>query len=58
MIPLACREFDDNHRGICRTLSEMTTVYGKCGALHFLEEPPHQVCGLIRNLHYVMRKVK
>ncbi len=38
MIPLACHEFDGNHRGFCHTLGEMTTVCGKCGALHFLEE--------------------
>jgi len=38
VIPLARREFDDNHRGLHHTLSEMTTVCGKCDALHFLEE--------------------
>jgi hypothetical protein len=38
VIPLARREFDGNHRGLCHTLGEMTTVCGKCGALHFLEE--------------------
>jgi len=38
VIPLACREFDDNHHGLRHTLGEMTTVCGKCGALHFLEE--------------------
>jgi len=38
MIPLACHEFDGSHRGLRHTLGEMTTVCGKCGALHFLEE--------------------
>jgi hypothetical protein len=38
VIPLARREFDDNHRGLRHTLGEMNTVCGKCGALHFLEE--------------------
>jgi len=38
VIPLACREFDDNHRGLRHTLGEMTTMCGKCDALHFLEE--------------------
>jgi hypothetical protein len=38
VIPLACCEFDGSHRGLCHTLGEMTTVCGKCGALHFLEE--------------------
>jgi len=38
VIPLACYEFDGSHRGLCHTLSEMTTVCGKCNALHFLEE--------------------
>ncbi len=38
MIPLARREFDGSHRGLCHTLGEMTTMCGKCGALHFLEE--------------------
>jgi hypothetical protein len=38
VIPLACREFDDSHHGLCHTLGEMTTMCGKCGALHFLEE--------------------
>ncbi len=38
VIPLARREFDGSHRGLCHTLGEMTTVCGKCGALHFLEE--------------------
>jgi len=38
VIPLARREFDDSHHGFCHTLGEMTTVCGKCGALHFLEE--------------------
>jgi len=38
MIPLAHHEFDGSHRGLCHTLGEMTTVCGKCDALHFLEE--------------------
>ncbi len=38
VIPLARREFDDNHHGLRHTLGEMTTMCGKCGALHFLEE--------------------
>jgi hypothetical protein len=38
MIPLARHEFDGSHRGLCHTLGEMTTMCGKCGALHFLEE--------------------
>jgi len=38
VIPLARREFDGSHRGLCHTFGEMTTVCGKCGALHFLEE--------------------
>jgi hypothetical protein len=35
---LARYEFDDSHRGLCHTLGEMTTMCGKYGALHFLEE--------------------
>jgi len=38
VIPLARREFDGNHHGFRHTLGEMTTMCGKCGALHFLEE--------------------
>jgi len=38
MIPLARHEFDGSHRGLRHTLGEMTTVCGKCSALHFLEE--------------------
>jgi hypothetical protein len=38
MILLARHEFDGSHRGFCHTLGEMTTVCGKCNALHFLEE--------------------
>jgi len=38
VIPLACREFDNSHRGLCHILGEMTTMCGKCGALQFLEE--------------------
>jgi len=38
MIPLARHEFDGSHRGLHHTLGEMTTVCGKCGTLHFLEE--------------------
>jgi len=38
MIPLARHEFDGSHRGFRHNLGEMTTVCGKCGALHFLEE--------------------
>jgi len=38
VIPLARREFDGNHHGLSHTLGEMTTMCGKCGALHFLEE--------------------
>jgi len=38
VIPLARREFNDSHRGLCHTLGEMTIVCGKCDALHFLEE--------------------
>ncbi len=37
-VPLARCEFDGNRRGLRHTLGEMTTVCGKCGALHFLEE--------------------
>jgi len=38
VIPLARREFDGNHHGLHHTLGEMTTMCGKCNALHFLEE--------------------
>jgi hypothetical protein len=38
VIPLARHEFDNNHHGLRHTLSEITTMCGKCGALHFLEE--------------------
>ncbi len=38
VIPLARREFDGSHHGLCHTLGEMTTVCGNCDALHFLEE--------------------
>jgi hypothetical protein len=38
MIPLTHHEFDGNHRGLRHTLGEMTTLCGKCGTLHFLEE--------------------
>jgi hypothetical protein len=38
VIPLAHREFDDSHHGLHHTLGEMTTMCGKCGALHILEE--------------------
>jgi len=38
VIPLARHEFDGSHCGLCHTLGEMTTVCGKCNALHFLEE--------------------
>ncbi len=38
MIPLAHCEFDGSHCGLRHTLGEMTTVCGKCSALHFLEE--------------------
>jgi hypothetical protein len=38
VIPLARREFDGSHRGLRHTLGEMTTVCGKCNALHFLDE--------------------
>jgi len=38
VILLARREFDGNHHGLRHTLGEMTTMCGKCGALHFLEE--------------------
>ncbi len=38
MIPLAHHEFDGSHRGFRHTLGEMTTMCGKCDALHFLEE--------------------
>ncbi len=38
VIPLARREFDDSHCGLRHTLGEMTTMCGKCNALHFLEE--------------------
>ncbi len=38
VIPLVRREFNSNHRGFCQALNEMTTVCGKCGTLHFLEE--------------------
>jgi hypothetical protein len=38
VIPLAGHEFDGSHHGLRHTLGEMTTMCGKCGALHFLEE--------------------
>jgi hypothetical protein len=38
MIPLARHEFDGSHHGLRHTLGEMTTMCGKCDALHFLEE--------------------
>jgi hypothetical protein len=38
VIPLARREFDGSHRGLRHTLGEMTTMCGKCNALHFLDE--------------------
>jgi hypothetical protein len=38
VIPLVHREFDGNHHGLRHTLGEMTTMCGKCGTLHFLEE--------------------
>jgi len=38
VLPLASHEFDGSHRGLRHTLGEMTTVWGKCDALHFLEE--------------------
>jgi hypothetical protein len=38
VIPLVCREFDGNHHGLRHTLGEMTTMCGKYGTLHFLEE--------------------
>jgi hypothetical protein len=38
VIPLVRREFDGNHHGLRHTLGEMTTMCGKCDALHFLEE--------------------
>jgi hypothetical protein len=38
VIPLARREFDGSHHGFHHTLGEMTTMCGKCGTLHFLEE--------------------
>lgn len=38
MIPLVRREFDGNHHGLRHTSGEMTTMCGKCGALHFLKE--------------------
>jgi hypothetical protein len=38
VIPLVRCDFDGSHRGLRHTLGEMTTVCGKCGALHFLEE--------------------
>jgi hypothetical protein len=38
VILLARCEFDSSHRGFRHTLGEMTTVCGKCSALHFLEE--------------------
>ncbi len=38
MIPLARHEFNGSHCGLRHTLGEMTTICGKCGALHFLEE--------------------
>jgi len=50
MIPLARCEFDSNHHGLRHTLSEMTTMCGKCGALHFLEE--HVASSLCANLQF------
>ncbi len=38
VILLVRREFDGSHCGIRHTLGEMTTMCGKCGTLHFLEE--------------------
>ncbi len=38
VIPLARREFDDNHCGLRHILGEMTIMCSKCGAVHFLEE--------------------
>jgi hypothetical protein len=38
MIPLVRHEFDGSHHGLRHILGEMTTVCGKCGALHFLEK--------------------
>jgi len=38
VIPLVRREFDGNHHGLRQTLGEMTTMCGKCDALHFFEE--------------------
>ncbi len=38
VIPLGHCEFDGSHRGLRHTLGEMTTMCGKCDALHFLEE--------------------
>ncbi len=52
MIPLACSEFDNNHHGLCHTLGEMTTMCGKCGALHFLEE--HAASSSCANLQFTL----
>jgi hypothetical protein len=38
VIPLARREFDGSHCGLCHILGEMTIMCDKCDALHFLEE--------------------
>jgi len=38
MISLARHEFDGSHHGLRHTLGEMTTMCGKCSALHFLKE--------------------
>jgi len=38
VIPLVRHEFDGNHHGLRHTLGEMTTMCGKYGTLHFLEE--------------------
>ncbi len=52
MIPLAHREFDDSHRGLCHTLGEMTIVCGKCGAMQFLEE--HAASSSCTNLQFTL----
>jgi hypothetical protein len=52
VIPLVRREFDGNHRGFRHTLGEMTTVCGKCNALHFLEE--HVASSSRTNLQFTL----
>jgi hypothetical protein len=52
MIPLAHHEFDGSHRGLCHTLGEMTTMYGKCSTLHFLGK--HAASSACANLQFTL----